>query len=164
MRTPQRIALLATLFGALGLFVSSAPCAAKSKLQAASFGGMTVYAREKPRRDDKPPSVVVKEPTVGPKGPIDEAVLRRVFMRSSLEALRSCYLRALQDAPNLSGIVTVRFIIALDGHVWSADVTGGIAPALDSCVVGEVKKGEFPRPQGGAIVVTYPFAFKPEPS
>jgi TonB family protein len=165
-----RAALLLTCCAQSTFFVSiataetaprpSRPTASQGQ-PAAHFGGLIITAQQKPRNDSKPPVVGVQETTVGPAGPITEELVRRMFIRQSLDALRGCYQRALHDAADLAGAVVVRFVIAPSGQVDGAEATTSLTPALDSCVVAEVKKVSFPRPGGGAMIITYPFAFKP---
>ena len=33
-------------------------------------------------------------------------------------------------------------------------------PGVEQCIAGAVRRWEFPKPQGGIVVVTYPFVLK----
>lgn len=87
---------------------------------------------------------------------IDAVIKRR------LPAIRACFQRALQSQPDLGGKLTVRFVIARDGSVSSVgrkeDAVGD--PRVGDCVEGLVFGLRFPEPQGGVVVVSYPFLFQ----
>ncbi|MFK7998133.1 MAG: TonB family protein, partial [Polyangiales bacterium] len=102
-------------------------------------------------------------PVVDPvvRGSLSKEVIRNVIQRH-INEVRYCYERALHDAPDLEGRVTVRFIIAGNGTVRSATAQTpppGFAQVA-ACVVQRMRRWRFPAPAGGGIVVVnYPFAF-----
>ena len=77
--------------------------------------------------------------------------------------MKFCYERELVKSPNLMGRVMVQFTISaqgsvLDSHVQSSTMNN--VPA-EQCIAAAVRRWEFPKPQGGGIVVvTYPFVLK----
>ena len=96
-------------------------------------------------------------------GALDRELIEAVVRRHSNQ-IRYCYQRELTKDPSLSGTLKVKFVIAADGSVSTAQVeesTVGHA-GLESCVVGRFMRMMFPEPQGGGIVVVrYPFTFAP---
>ena len=94
-------------------------------------------------------------------GAIDRSSIERVIKRH-LNQLRYCYQRELQKDPDLEGKITVRFVIAADGNVASAEVDVSTLdnPVLESCVVRRFRRMKFDAPAGGGIVIVrYPIVF-----
>jgi len=77
--------------------------------------------------------------------------------------VKFCYERELVKSPNLMGRVMVQFTISAQGSVLASLVqssTMNNVPA-EQCIAAAVRRWEFPKPQGGGIVVvTYPFVLK----
>jgi len=97
-------------------------------------------------------------------GSLDKAVIQRVI-RSHVAGLRRCYERALAVNPGLEGRVLVRFVIGADGRVTSAEVAESTLndSSVESCLLAEFRRMEFPPPQGGGVVmVNYPLVFVPQ--
>jgi hypothetical protein len=96
-------------------------------------------------------------------GQLDRALVDAV-VRQHLQSIRYCYQRELQKDPELSGKVTVKFVIAGDGSVSSATTKSSTlgSPAAESCINGRFMRMQFPTPKrGGIVIVTYPFLFAP---
>ncbi len=98
--------------------------------------------------------------TIGQLGAheVDEVIKRH------LSAIRYCYQRQLTKNAHLSGKVSMHFTIAGDGSVAKAQVRSSTLSdgAVESCMVNRFLKMQFPKPQGGGIVlVNYPFMFTP---
>lgn len=94
-------------------------------------------------------------------GSLDKAEIDRVI-KGHLAAIRHCYQRELQRRPDMSGKLSVRFVIAKDGSVSQATTRSSSleSPAVESCVNERILRLGFPAPRGGGIViVTYPFVF-----
>ncbi len=93
-------------------------------------------------------------------GALPPEVVRRI-VRSHVGSIRHCYEKQLLKSPKLSGKLAVRFVIAADGSVASANRhTGGVHPAVDSCIVSVFRRMRFPSPSGGGVVVVnYPLIF-----
>lgn len=91
---------------------------------------------------------------------IPTEVIQRI-VRSNISTIQACYEKAMTKAPSLAGKVAVKFVINADGSVSSAAASDTNITDADmvSCVCGAVKKMAFPQPDGGAMVVTYPFNF-----
>ena len=77
--------------------------------------------------------------------------------------MKFCYERELVKTPNLMGRVMVQFTIAGTGAVIASMVQSSTMnnPTVEQCIATSVRRWEFPKPQGGGIVmVTYPFVMK----
>ncbi len=97
------------------------------------------------------------------EGPLDSSLVEAVVKRHANQ-LRYCYQRVLTKEPDLSGKIVVKFVIAADGSVSSAEVqqTTMNNASVEGCVTGRFLRFLFPKPEGGGIVtVTYPFIFRP---
>ena len=93
-----------------------------------------------------------------PAGPLDGRAVQQVI-QARLAEVRLCYERALLDHPALRGTVTVRFTIAADGRVSSAEVASATTgnASLESCIVRAAARWTFPRPADGQpVTVEYP--------
>ena len=76
--------------------------------------------------------------------------------------IRFCHERRAETRPGLSGRVSVRFVVAADGSVASAEVASSTLgdAEVEDCVRRAVTRVSFPPPRGGApVTVTYPFTF-----
>lgn len=116
--------------------------------------GLCVPAQAGPPREVPP-----KDPT---RGFMDKAELRQVISAHTSE-VRHCYELQLTKNPQLQGRVLVQFTISLSGGVAAALVQSSTAndPVLEQCIVERVKTWVFPKPQGGIVIVTYPFVLVP---
>jgi len=137
-------------------------CDPPSPPGAGRHDGLTIVAREPAHPPSGPPTVIVKEPTVGPSASLQDVTITRVFLQTARDPLRGCYERALRVAPTLAGVLLVRFIIGTSGAVRNPEVVRGLAAELDACVIAQVSKSLFPIPSGGEVTVTYPFTFRPD--
>ncbi|MEM7609347.1 MAG: AgmX/PglI C-terminal domain-containing protein [Myxococcota bacterium] len=98
------------------------------------------------------------------RGSLAPEVIRDVI-RSHTSQVRYCYEQALVNTPQLSGRLTIRFIISPTGSVQNAVVQSSTLEDEDvgRCVVGVMRRMQFPAPAGGGIViVNYPFQFSSE--
>ncbi len=83
-------------------------------------------------------------------------------IKRNLSDVRGCYQRELGRNPGLAGKVIVKFVIATDGSVSSAETKSSTlgSPAVEACVNSKFMKFAFPKPKGGGVViVSYPFVF-----
>ncbi len=93
---------------------------------------------------------------------LDKDIIRRVIRRH-LNEVKFCYEQQLTKKPELFGRVLIQFTIGGTGNVLAAGVQSSSMndPTVDQCVAGAVRRWDFPKPQGGGIViVAYPFVFK----
>ena len=96
-------------------------------------------------------------------GALDKSLIDAVIKRN-MNQIRYCYQRELTKNPALGGKITVKFVIAKDGTVSSAQTKTSTmnSPAVESCINGRFMRFQFPEPKGGGIViVSYPFIFSP---
>jgi TonB family protein len=116
-----------------------------------------------PCKQDIPPENVTEEPVCSGGGCMDKELIRKVIA-GHRDQIRYCYELALQQAPGLAGKVGVRFYVAGNGSVSSADIDQNSTrnDTLSSCLVSRVRTWQFPvgRAAGG-YRVTYPFVFRP---
>jgi hypothetical protein len=83
-------------------------------------------------------------------------------MKSRRGAFKFCYQRSLQMNPSLSGKITTRFRINDEGRVTAATVLSNTMDdrTVPKCLISNLKKLTFPRPQGGQCEVRWPFNFQ----
>jgi TonB family protein len=95
------------------------------------------------------------------QGSLSKETIRRVVQRH-LNEVRFCYEQELRQQPDLAGRVTVSFIISTSGSVQSATVAQSTVGSqrVDSCIAGAVRRWSFPSPEGGIVVVNYPFTLE----
>jgi TonB family protein len=119
----------------------------------ANKGGL--LARRKPIT----PDVFIGDSSV--RGSLDKEIIRRI-VRRNINQVRYCYQQGLTARPSLEGRAVVQFTIAPTGQVLASVLQSSTlnAVAVESCVVNAVKRWEFPKPNGGGLViVSYPFQF-----
>lgn len=94
-------------------------------------------------------------------GSLSKAEVLKVIQKNQAR-ISACYERQLMKSPNLSGKLTIAWVIKPNGRVASVkQVLSSIKDAkLKSCVFGVVKKMRFPKPKGGSVKVKYPFVFQ----
>ena len=113
------------------------------------------------RRASRVPDVIPSIANV--RGALDKDIIRRI-VRRHLNEVRYCYEQELVKRPALAGRLSVGFTIAGSGQVISSVVQSSTLGAVgaESCIVNAVRRWEFPRPEGGGIViVSYPFQLTP---
>ena len=96
-------------------------------------------------------------------GSLDKTLVSQV-MHAAVEEFRPCYEQRLAERPTLEGRVVIKFVIATDGTVPSAMIKSIDDPlhdeAFEACVVKTTLGLEFPKPNGGIVIISYPFIFK----
>lgn len=120
-------------------------------------GTGTITTRMRPHRDRVPP---LRAGNVTAAGGLSRETVRRVVHRSHNQ-VRFCYEQQLQSRPDLSGRVSVRFVISPTGAVAAAAVAGSSiqSPRVEACVASVVQRMTFPQ-AAGTTSVTYPFMFE----
>ncbi len=96
------------------------------------------------------------------RGSLDKEIIRRIIRRH-INEVKFCYERELVKNANLIGRVMVQFTISGNGTVAASAVQASTMnnPPVETCIAQAVRRWEFPKPQGGGIVVvTYPFVLK----
>lgn len=92
-------------------------------------------------------------------GSLSKEAIRRAVRRHHNE-VRHCYEKQLKNRPDLSGRVSVKFVIAPTGAVQSSIVaSSSLGDAeVEQCISSAVRRWGFPEPDnGGVVAVTYPF-------
>jgi TonB family protein len=96
-------------------------------------------------------------------GSLDKELISEV-VRAHIDEVRQCYNEGLTRKPELAGRITVDFTISPSGSVSASEVSPGSTlgdAAVEACVAAAVKRWVFPKPEGGAVLVRYPFSFEP---
>ena len=115
------------------------------------------------RRSDRAPRASMSRGRPNVNGFLSREQIERVVRRHS-RGIRYCYERELQNDPELGGRVSVNWTIDLDGRVASASIQENSMGNrnVESCIMREVRRMRFDQPDGGMVVVTYPFTFRSE--
>ena len=94
-------------------------------------------------------------------GRIPPEVVQRI-MRQQYGRYRLCFQNGLRNNPNLSGRVTIRFIIGRDGAVSSVSNGGSDMPdpGVINCVLNSTYGLSFPAPDNNIVTVVYPITFE----
>lgn len=112
------------------------------------------------RRPSKVPGPIRPGP-VEVKGSLSKETIRRI-VRRQLRRVRHCYEQGLHRRPDLSGRVSVKFLIAPSGIVRAAAISrtslGDVR--VEQCIAKVMRQLDFPAP-GGVVSVTYPFTLAP---
>jgi hypothetical protein len=95
-------------------------------------------------------------------GRIPPEVIQRI-VRQNYGRFRVCYEAGLRNNPDLTGRVSVRFVIGRDGAVSQVGNAGSDMPNPDvvRCVTSSFYGLSFPQPEGGIVTVVYPIMFSP---
>lgn len=123
-------------------------------------GGRNIRARIRKKKAKK---VKYKVTTAPPEveGFCAKEAINRV-VRAHQGGIRFCFERELQRDPKLSGKVTVTWKINLAGRVNFARIEKSSlgSPRVEGCMLKNIRRWIFPKPQGGICVINYPFVFK----
>lgn len=108
--------------------------------------------------------VLPAEPPEAPLGTLDREVIRDT-VREAMPFLRFCFEWQLEQHPELAGHVSMAWRIAEDGTVEEPSV---LEDALHDdtvlrCFRGVIGRLTFPAPEGGPVVVHYPFTLSNAP-
>jgi len=80
-------------------------------------------------------------------------------VRRHLNEVAHCYEQGLARRPDLAGRVAVLFQIGANGLVNNTAIADSSLGDLEveRCISQAVRRWSFPRPEGGVVMVTYPF-------
>jgi hypothetical protein len=95
-------------------------------------------------------------------GTIEPAAVQQV-VREHMNAVQSCYERALQHSPRLAGKIVIDWVIDTSGNVSSATLVSSTlagGEAVCDCVLTQVRSWRFPKPRGGPVEIRHPFIFR----
>ena len=87
----------------------------------------------------------------------------KVAMNRAKGSFRFCYQRELQNNPELSGRVVLRFTIGTDGRPKGPAIASSTLKNKEAhaCLLKTVTRMTFKPPKGGVCPVRWPFTFKP---
>ena len=95
-------------------------------------------------------------------GGLDKSLIDAVIKRN-MSQIRYCFQRELAKNPDLGGKIKIKFVIAKDGSVSKASIeSSGMGPGgkpVETCLTQRFLKFKFPQPNGGIVIVKYPFTF-----
>lgn len=102
------------------------------------------------------------EPPPGPQGELAKELIQRAVMRHRGE-IRACYVEGLRRNAKLAGKIVIQFVIAPSGAVSSSALQSSTLndSQVEQCVLDRARGWTFPKPTGGEVAVSYPFAFAP---
>ncbi len=114
----------------------------------------------KPASGPKEREVSVVAGTAKVKGQLSKELIDKEVRRHRPQ-ISFCYNAQLTRKPDLSGKVTLQWIIRLDGSVTNAKIKSSSLDSTDaeSCMVRALGGWRFPKPEGGVVEVEYPFVF-----
>lgn len=94
------------------------------------------------------------------EGHLDRGEIQRV-VNAHVHQVQACYERQLMKDPSLGGKITLEWVISGSGGVGSVRVKQSTVRSAEvaSCIQSAIRGWKFPAPRGGAVTVTYPFAF-----
>ena len=128
------------------------------------MGGAGSQTRRR-NNNKKPKAPKERKPTVKTgtariKGQLSKALIDKEVRRHRAQ-IKFCYNKQLQRLPNLSGKVTLSWIIAMNGAVIKPKVKSSSLGNSDaeSRMIRSLNSWKFPKPQGGVVQVDYPFMF-----
>lgn len=83
-------------------------------------------------------------------------------VQANRAAIKYCFESALQHEPHLSGAMTAHWRIDRSGAVATVRVakTTLSNAKVEGCVLRQIKRWQFPKPDGGEVDVDYPFLFR----
>lgn len=87
--------------------------------------------------------------------------IHRVVRRTQ-PAIRYCYEVEANRQPSLQGTVTVNWRIGLSGRVSGARIVSSSLRngRAEGCILRQIRRMQFPEPDGGEVSVTFPFIFQ----
>jgi hypothetical protein len=100
------------------------------------------------------------------KSEVEEGLTKEqvgAVIHAHMSEIRYCYEAAQLRDPELSGKLSVAFVVGAPGRVNTAHLAQASSPeqALGECLVSRLKGWQFPHPLGGVnVAVNYPFIFK----
>jgi len=92
--------------------------------------------------------VTVRPGEMNVEGGLPNDVVRR-YIETKVGALRSCYQKSLQNNPDLTGSVRVRFLIQPTGAVTGVQMNGNLGEPTERCIVNNIASWRFPQGKDG---------------
>lgn len=143
----------------------------------AALSRAIAWARERRATEAARPSAPEPAPAASPALPRPVGALDKDYIRERvrdvLPLLTECYTLALEDAPELAGKLVTEFVISGEPEIGGLVEESTIAdegstishPGMRECIRETLYSIEFePPPDGGKVLVRYPFEFRPDDS
>jgi len=95
------------------------------------------------------------------QGSLDRSEVTRV-VNQHIHQIQACYERELLNDPDISGRIVFDWTVTESGSVKDVRIrssTLGNAGVTD-CISKLIKKWKFTQPEGGEVIITYPFLFR----
>ncbi|MCA9582137.1 MAG: AgmX/PglI C-terminal domain-containing protein [Myxococcales bacterium] len=110
------------------------------------------------KKKERVVSVTQGQPRVN--GYLSPEQINRV-VRANKAQIQYCYEVEVQKQPSLRGKLQVEWRINLQGSVTSARIQSSSLRngRVEGCIVRQIRRWRFPKPDGGEVVVLYPFIF-----
>jgi hypothetical protein len=95
------------------------------------------------------------------QGKLSREDVTRVI-NAHFNAIQACYERALMSDPGLNGRIVFDWTVTTTGAVKGVRVRSSTLgnPKVADCISSLIKGWKFPKPEGGEVVITYPFLFR----
>jgi hypothetical protein len=121
-----------------------------------------------PAAEAKPVEPGVTSTGTPPRGKLPKAIID-AQLKAAQPDIMACYERSLKTTPGLRGNVSIDFVVMPDGkvgHAEAMEVDDALThPGTIDCILGVMKKLEFPQPQGGRVFINYPLKLEaPQPA
>jgi hypothetical protein len=173
--TPRIVIFACVVAASLGAcqLPSETPPEAPPKVTPAPSEPAPLPPEETPPVETEPPPPAAEakpvEPGITPTGAPTRGTLPKAVIDEKLAsagpAIQACYEAGLKAKPGLHGSVNVDFVVAPDGKVARA-ARSESDDALDDpttvdCILGAIRKLEFPEPKGGRVFINYPLRLEP---
>jgi hypothetical protein len=109
-------------------------------------------------------SLTSKGMAISGDGSLAESEIEKVLSKY-LQRFQYCYEKALLSDSSLAGHILVQWTIGSGGATSDVKVIRSQLnnALLHQCLTSEIGKVRFPAPQGGNVIVKYPFAFSSTP-
>ena len=93
-------------------------------------------------------------------GQVEESEIEKALAKR-LQQFQYCYEKALLSNSSLAGTVTAQWTIGTGGSASDVKIVRSQLrnEGLHQCIAKEIRNVKFPAPSGGAVTLTYPFAF-----
>ena len=98
--------------------------------------------------------------SISGEGQVEESEIEKALAKR-LQQFQYCYEKALLSNPSLAGTVTAQWTIGAGGSASDVKIVRSQLrnEGLHQCIAKEIRNVRFPTPSGGAVTLTYPFAF-----
>lgn len=93
-------------------------------------------------------------------GYLSEEQILAVVKRNQA-GIKYCFDQEYGTQPNAKGRMIVTWRIDLEGHVTAVHVEQSTLPnRVEECALRQIERWQFPQPDGGSVVVTFPFIMR----